>query len=1150
MDLQNKAHSGRLGLSLFISIFWCWLALGYQPYQPVYGDPMFDPWRWRVFPEVSGMGLRCMAEDKDGVMWFGVAEGVMRYDGLQWTSYAANEGLEGTVETLCAGSDGSIYAGGRWGIRRLMSGQWKPVIPAAGQSFGAVRRIMIARDGALWAATSWGALRCRDSQRVLYTGTEGASQMRTNPLAPSIRVELLPEPLLKKPRGNDRAGNRSDFSEVYEDREGRVWLGTDSGEILCFNPASAASSTNATQARPGGEWALYNETEGLVTYRQPRILELTNGVLWVVFYGSFGRANQFDGVSWKNIRLADFGAPDDCSSLLQTKDGVFWIGGNGAICANRDGRWQVYEAPKVPVPTVRTLLLQTSDGALWVGGQDADVLRLDYQTTRWATYQQLNFQWESPQGAQWFLHRDNRVVVHEGDRWRSYGAEDGLIDAPTALLGAGNGDIWVVGSHERVAATARFDGQQWTRFIHDQLSWGVDWRAAFESSDGSLWFGAAVDSTKLGRNYLDGMMQYRQGQWVHHRVSSSTFFGSTGTNIDDSFNALPDPIGKFYGVGETRDGRIWAGQQQVTYYDGKRWQILPQTNGLRIGIVEGMCTTRGGDLWVGSRQYGVFRYDGQSWTRFHVKDGLVANTIRSITQTADGSIWVATDRGISRYDGRSWTADVLPSALNMSREGGSLKASPSGSLWINHCSRSWNRRAWPKSPPLDTTAVDYWAVCYQLDRHAPVTSITLGPKKVSQPGHVTINWSGTDRWKETKDSRLQFSYRLDDAPWSPYTTEKTHSYLALPSGPHHFEVRARDQDFNIDPHPAMLDFKVVPPVWQQAWFIGLMTLLTGAVVTQTVRVLRHRRHLHRTNLALAAEVEERKRMQLAMEKAHQELLLASRQAGMAEVAANVLHNVGNVLNSVNVSAGLLADKIRRFTVTELPKVAKLLVKHAQEPNFLTAHEKGKRIPDYLQRLADHLAQEQQAALTEIRLVQQNIDHINHIIAMQQQYSRFADYPEPAKVTELVEDALRLNIGHLARQNIQLVRDFQEDGTVVVEKHRVLQVLVNLIRNAKFACLESGRADQRLTIRTAQRGADRVQIQVIDNGVGIAPENRPKIFTQGFTTRKEGHGFGLHSSAIAAAELGGSLTVHSDGPGTGACFTLEFPVNKAQGNAGG
>ena len=111
----------------------------------------------------------------------------------------------------------------------------------------------------------------------------------------------------------------------------------------------------------------------------------------------------------------------------------------------------------------------------------------------------------------------------------------------------------------------------------------------------------------------------------------------------------------------------------------------------------------------------------------------------------------------------------------------------------------------------------------------------------------------------------------------------------------------------------------------------------------------------------------------------------------------------------------------------------------------------------------------------------------------------------------------------------------------VEKHKILQILVNLLRNAKYACDDSGRADRRLTVRVAN-GAARVKISVMDNGVGIPPENLTRIFNHGFTTRKGGHGFGLHSGALAAKEMGGSLTVHSDGHGQGAVFTLELPCN--------
>jgi C4-dicarboxylate-specific signal transduction histidine kinase len=147
--------------------------------------------------------------------------------------------------------------------------------------------------------------------------------------------------------------------------------------------------------------------------------------------------------------------------------------------------------------------------------------------------------------------------------------------------------------------------------------------------------------------------------------------------------------------------------------------------------------------------------------------------------------------------------------------------------------------------------------------------------------------------------------------------------------------------------------------------------------------------------------------------------------------------------------------------------------------------------------------------------------------------------EEINVVTLVQDSLRINEGTLRRHHVEVIREFENVPPMNVEKHKILQILVNLVRNAKHACQESDRVDKRLTVRVAD-GDGRIKISMMDNGVGIPPENLTRIFNHGFTTRKGGHGFGLHSGALAAKELGGSLTVHSDGPGQGAVFTLELP----------
>ena len=837
---------------------------------------------------------------------------------------------------------------------------------------------------------------------------------------------------------------------------------------------------------------------------------------------------------------------------METRDGVSWPGGNGAIAADRDGHWQVYEAPGAPIPTVHTILFQSADGALWVAGQDAEVLRLDYQTPRWTGYDGLIFQWESARGVQWFLDRNGRVVVHEGERWFSYGAEDGLIDAPTSPLGTRNGDIWVAGSHIHTAAAARFDGTKWTRTMLDDLSWGVDWRCLYEAEDGTVWFGAAAESAGTNTNYIYGLRAYRNGKWSQRTVRSFTMVPSGyGNNVAKYADPAVTPVGKYYGLGESRrDGKFWTVDAGLDYSTARKSGALSFAQSTEIGEIETLFTSREGELWVGSRRSGLFRYDGQDWQRYHAKEGLVANTIRSLTQTADGSIWAATDRGVSRFDGRDWTSEALPAALNLPRDAGSLKAAPSGALWLNRFSQDWTRRAWPRSAPYNATNSELATVCFQPSGAAPRTALTFTVSQVPQPGNLSLSWQGTDPWRSGADARLQYSHRMDRGPWSQFSSEQHHAFFSLPSGRHHFEVRSRDEDFNVDPHPAALDFVVLPPVWRQAWFLALLVGCGGIIAFQGARIVSRGRNLQRTNRALAAEIEERKRYQARVEQVQQQLVEASRQAGMAEVATNVLHNVGNALNSVNVSAEVMAQRVRKSRVSGLPKVAGLLAEHAHEPNFLSENDKGRQVPDYLKQLSSYLEEEQAETIRELSSLQQNINHIKAIVVKQQEYSHPETLKEPSSVTSLLEDALSLNEEALSRKAVRVVRDFREDTVIVVEKHKALQILAHLVRNAAEACKAAGQAAPEVALRVSRPDPERVRIDVSDNGLGVAAENLTRIFNQDYGERKTGLGHGLHGSANDARGMGGSLTARSDGPGRGAVFTLELPVDGTRAVGGG
>lgn len=290
------------------------------------------------------------------------------------------------------------------------------------------------------------------------------------------------------------------------------------------------------------------------------------------------------------------------------------------------------------------------------------------------------------------------------------------------------------------------------------------------------------------------------------------------------------------------------------------------------------------------------------------------------------------------------------------------------------------------------------------------------------------------------------------------------------------------------------------------------------------------------------DLSERKKAEHALEKLNKDLVLASRQAGMAEVATGVLHNVGNVLNSVNVSVNLVHDQLGRSSVSMVTKLATLLQTHrANLGEFLTVNPKGRLVPDYLSQLDATLQEERSEMVAEMRGLLHNIEHIKEIVAMQQSYATVSGVTEFIPATSLMEDAIRLNEAVFVRHGISIERDFQEVPPVRVDRHKTLQILINLLRNAMHALDATDRSDKVLTLSIAKGESERVKVLVRDNGVGIKPENIIRIFSYGFTTKKQGHGFGLHSGANAAKEMGGSLQAFSEGPGKGATFVLELPT---------
>lgn len=332
----------------------------------------------------------------------------------------------------------------------------------------------------------------------------------------------------------------------------------------------------------------------------------------------------------------------------------------------------------------------------------------------------------------------------------------------------------------------------------------------------------------------------------------------------------------------------------------------------------------------------------------------------------------------------------------------------------------------------------------------------------------------------------------------------------------------------------------------QVYTIIFAALLLALLIFTGSRLARSYSEINRVNQALQVanekleeRVESRTRQ---LREAQSELLATARQAGMAEIATNVLHNVGNVLNSVNISADLLNRKLRSSKTLGLSKVVQMINDHKEDlGHFIDHDEKGKMLAPYLSQLSEAVAIEQQSMRDELAQLTASVDHIKEIVATQQSYAGTAKLEEPLSINVLLEDALRMNAGALTRHQVTVVREFELVPLIMGDKHRLLLILINLISNAKQAMLDLPGRSRQITLQVKTVEGATLQISVTDDGEGILPENMNRLFTHGFTTRKDGHGFGLHSCALAAVEMSGRLTAHSDGPGRGATFILELPL---------
>lgn len=281
------------------------------------------------------------------------------------------------------------------------------------------------------------------------------------------------------------------------------------------------------------------------------------------------------------------------------------------------------------------------------------------------------------------------------------------------------------------------------------------------------------------------------------------------------------------------------------------------------------------------------------------------------------------------------------------------------------------------------------------------------------------------------------------------------------------------------------------------------------------------------------------------ESLNQQQIESARQLGMAEVSASVLHNVGNVLNSVAVSIDLISEKNAASKLSGLENLRQMINEHKDDlTDFIEKDSRGSKIPQFLNALADYWEVEKKLISSETASLVKNIQHIKDIISTQQSLNKISEMEQVILIDEVINESLLIIGLDNSQQNITIERKYAKIKPFMIDKVKLLQILVNVLRNAKEAVNASPKVTKEIIIKTVYLDKNRIVIHIIDNGVGVLAKDLKKVFIYGFTTKPNGHGFGLHSSALAVNGMGGQMHVHSDGPEMGATFTIELPaVNK-------
>ncbi|MTI88230.1 MAG: GHKL domain-containing protein [Balneolaceae bacterium] len=1089
---------------------------------------------------LSQSTIFAITQDSKGFMWFGTADGLNRYSGQSIKIFRnhpddANSLSENYIHDLLISADGKLWIGHPDGVSIYEPHKQKFTNysdESAHQIIHGTEAYEFENDahGNIWMITDEGIVQYQQRQEKFVLQIKHSNRV---------------------------------FTTFYiDDTDHTFWLGTNRGELFTLDP-STKKLTLVTQLDSNVESS---------EYQIGVIKRDIDGSLWVgtsmgLYHYYIDKDHLQHFASDKEKNKISY---NDVTDILVTSKGEVWVGTeSGLNVYNREeNTFKVLKHnPSIPYSLIGsriTKLFESKDGNIWVGNWTGGInlysrhfKAFDHYRNEEGGSNELSENnvwdfWEDSTGDIWIgtnlgVNHFNPITKNFTHYLHRPGQPQSISSNLVFRMdGDERGNLWLATS--KGLNRFNIESQTATHFQHNpndpnSVSSNRIYGLYADKKSGKIWIGTAGEGLDIYDPQTD--------TFEHHYPSSQS---------QDSLTT-----GSIYVIKKDEQGYFWIGTSNgLNRYNPrtktfKRFLFDPADSlSISSNSINSLLVDSHGRIWVGT-SYGLNRYqpDTGGFVHYTVEDGLPNNTVYSIEEGKDGELFIGTRNGLSWFNldqekFRNFTvSDGLQS--NEFNLEASLKSS-TGKIYFGGIkgfnvfhSNGLNINTNDPDIVLTDFKVFNKSIEPNADRDDPTGKLKTS---ISYTDSLILNYEQNVFSFEfaalnyVLPEKNRYAYMMEnfEENWNYVGSRNFATYTNLPPGEYTFRVKAANNDGVWNEEGLSLALTITPPFWQTSWFYLISFLfLAGMVVGGYQWRVRSIRKLNQRLERLVRERTEELRETLKeLKSTRNELVEKAHKAGMADIATGVLHNVGNILNSLNTSANLMYETLGKTKLQSFYKANKLLRENRPTfKSFFVEDPRGEKLLDYYLKLEESLKKEQDALTKQNKRLLRKVDLINDVISAQQSYASSGAMNETLSLQEVIKDTLTLQAGSVERHSININKELEPTGQVTGDKSKLVHILVNLLKNAKEA-LEGNKPDNRnITIRLRQ-DEDTIYMSVCDNGGGIEQKVLNKIFSHGYTTKSGGHGFGLHSCANYMTEMGGKLTVNSPGLGKGATFTLMFP----------